>query len=346
MRHSIQEHSERFASLLRQALGIPDSGDLQPKASLDQALLPRLDDHGVTPLLGFCLQDPALRRVFTPDFRQYLQESYRQTLLQNRLGLEALQRILQALESRGIEAILLKGAHLALAYYPDIGCRPMRDLDLLVAVDDLPGTRAALAQLGCRQTSFCTPEHQADTWLTPSGWQLDLHVEFLLFPEAGRAAFLETLQVSAQQQVRVFHPRALLTHLVVHSLGHRAESGDWFCWLLDVYLLLQHNPELTSTGPFREQLDDAAIAHWQRCLDVLRDTFGAVPGNRDRPEPTYRLTELLAVQNFLAHDMQSLRGRLRHRLARWGLRRDRGSTPLSAGELQVARHYLSRAVSE
>jgi hypothetical protein len=66
-----------------------------------------------------------------------------------------LDELLAACAARGITPLVLKGAHLAAAVYPEPGLRPMNDLDLLFRHDDLLAAEQALLALGyaCKEKS-------------------------------------------------------------------------------------------------------------------------------------------------------------------------------------------------
>lgn len=55
---------------------------------------------------------------------------------------------LEALASAGVAATVVKGAHTARALFPDPGTRPMSDVDLVVAPDQVPAAEGALAGAG------------------------------------------------------------------------------------------------------------------------------------------------------------------------------------------------------
>jgi hypothetical protein len=59
-----------------------------------------------------------------------------------------LSAVLQVLNAAGIKPILLKGAHLATAVYPDLSHRPMSDLDLLLEFDQVEPAARALRSVG------------------------------------------------------------------------------------------------------------------------------------------------------------------------------------------------------
>lgn len=66
------------------------------------------------------------------------------------IQLEALDGILSALRSRGLDPVLLKGAALALTLYEQPALRPMQDIDLLVEEEQVPAALAILEELGFR----------------------------------------------------------------------------------------------------------------------------------------------------------------------------------------------------
>lgn len=107
----------------------------------DWSVLARMAEaEGVAPLMYWNLKDhrsaddqydvPGLEVPLEIFHR--LKASYYNTLAQNTLMYQELERILTALDVAGIPVIVLKGAALAATLYEDIGLRPMGDLDLLV----------------------------------------------------------------------------------------------------------------------------------------------------------------------------------------------------------------------
>ncbi len=59
-----------------------------------------------------------------------------------------LDEVLAACQSRGLQPIALKGAHLAACYYAEPALRPMNDIDLLFTPAELPQAEALLVELG------------------------------------------------------------------------------------------------------------------------------------------------------------------------------------------------------
>ena len=75
----------------------------------------------------------------------------------NRALLNELCRVLEALESNGVEAIPFKGPVLAILAYGELGLRQFGDLDFLIRDEDLGRTITALDSIGYKRTGDLTP---------------------------------------------------------------------------------------------------------------------------------------------------------------------------------------------
>ena len=83
--------------------------------------------------------------------RRALKKMYYQTFAQNTLILAQKDRILEAFNAQGIPALVLKGPALIESLYPDIGLRPMGDLDILVERRHLERASRLMADLGFKK---------------------------------------------------------------------------------------------------------------------------------------------------------------------------------------------------
>lgn len=104
--------------------------------------------HALEPLLHAALAKLPIRAAIPAEVIEALRAAYQRTARANLASYAELGRLLGDFERERIPAILLKGGALAAALYPAIGLRPMRDLDLLVPVPDLPQASAALQARG------------------------------------------------------------------------------------------------------------------------------------------------------------------------------------------------------
>jgi len=97
--------------------------------------------------------------------------------------------VLSALNREGVRPLLLKGAALARATYPDPALRPMHDLDLLVAPETVDAAHRALCSLGYRIAGGA-PSAADRTWRSARGYvpppgltlPVDLHWRYAGYP--------------------------------------------------------------------------------------------------------------------------------------------------------------------
>lgn len=104
---------------------------------------------------------------------------HRQAVYRNRLLLRRLAEELAVLTTAGIDHLVLKGAALGPRYYPDVGARPMGDVDVLVRLRDVGRADAHLQARGWqpeREIDRRTLVHShAVAYRHAEGWELDLH---------------------------------------------------------------------------------------------------------------------------------------------------------------------------
>ncbi len=109
-------------------------------------LVDEAESHGVAPLLRHRLKAlGVLEGNLLAPLLASLAVRHREA---SRVQTAALLEIATALDTRGIEAVFLKGAVLAHDLYPSPDLRPRRDIDLLVAPADAVASVATLRDLG------------------------------------------------------------------------------------------------------------------------------------------------------------------------------------------------------
>jgi hypothetical protein len=114
-----------------------------------QQLYDRSIAHGLTPMLFKRLQEHTNWWSAVPEpFKVRFEEAYRRNLHRNQLLLEELERLLARLDKAGISVMLMKELHLLHTVYPDIGVRPVGDLDLLILKKDLIEAKSLLHKSG------------------------------------------------------------------------------------------------------------------------------------------------------------------------------------------------------
>jgi hypothetical protein len=150
---------------------------------------------------------------------------------------EVLGRVLDTLATARVEAILLKGAALAVSVYPRFGDRPMGDLDLLIDRRDAETAQRALRENGWysedEPSAVYVDHHHLPPLLAKDGsTALELHTGLF----AGRPFSFGAEEVRAGattvewkgRRVRVPDPHHLLVHLCTHfAFSHEFTGGVW-----------------------------------------------------------------------------------------------------------------------
>jgi hypothetical protein len=203
-------------------------------------------------------------------------------------------RIVGRLADRGIETLVLKGAHTAPAYFPETGARPASDIDLLVAADD--GRAAERVMRDCGLALKARSQWES-TWTDPSArdeprsltyvhaedpWSIDLHNALNIsvgrgtpLAELGRAWPMASVRWwPVDPRGRVLDQPLLLIHLAAHA------GAGWqnLTLLRQVELVLVIRQDLA-----------AGRLRWGAFLDI-----GARTGALGYAYPALRLAEKLA----------------------------------------------------
>jgi hypothetical protein len=291
---------------------IPQKDAAAWSATLDEARA-----HRVAPVLGYMLRSTGMDRMVPAPYDTAFANDYRQTLAANTLLKHTLRQVMPALAETDIKPIVLKGALLADVYYPDLGTRPMGDIDLLIRADESGAAHQVFRAMGF------TPHDDNDgndaTKLCNSrGITIDLHDRFTLFPPEMRDGITEEAVMHSLdgQPVKCWEPNAQLVHLLVHLCGHRRLSGIILGWLLDLAFVVRRDgarlcpKRLENLMPHPKQLKML----W-RVLGFLHAYAGLViPTPLQESvdsEPTLRLPGILRDQRLARWKLPSARGWLR-----------------------------------
>ncbi len=172
---------------------------------------------------------------------------------------------LEALARDGIVPVLLKGYGLALRCYPDPLYRPMTDVDLLVARDELHPAEAALAQIGLKKNeqleAFQLEHHHHLNFYGTLG-SVELH--FRAISGFGGAIDAQHLLERAVEdslegrRVRYLRPEDELVYLATHATQHLFKG---VAWLYDLKLFIRRYPALD----------------WQSAISVARESGMQTP---------------------------------------------------------------------
>jgi hypothetical protein len=215
------------------------------------------DREGVAPLMYWKLKDSPV--VVPPSTFNFLRSTYYQTLAQNTLIYQELERILNVLDDASIPAIVLKGAALAATVYEDIGLRPMGDLDLLVPREELSNVVTLLNGVGFGRNENIERRPGLDRiikhhFALAGGPQnhilLEIHWNLIAGDSDWRSPTLEWFWNQREQSESMgsrgltsaifssLSPTAHALYLSSHLMLQHGGSEARLVWLFDLYLLI------------------------------------------------------------------------------------------------------------
>lgn len=171
--------------------------------------------------------------------------------------------VVEALNSAGVETLMLKGLPLLLTYYGNRAVRPMADLDIMVRVAQVRTAMAVLDQHGWKRVESASDEdlvyRHAMLFRNATGDEIDLHWHGLY----------ETCDPSADHdfwntarplrfgaiETRQLDPTMTLLHLIVHGIRHNPEPP--IRWIADTMTVLK----VEGNGVDWDRLVSVAITH-------------------------------------------------------------------------------------
>lgn len=216
--------------------------------------------------------------------RNALEAPYRRVWVRNQVLLNRCAGLIAALESRGIETILLKGISLLGELYEDEGGRYLEDFDLLVRPAQLSAAMEVMEtecwKLPPGESLRLETEH-SQGFFNAEGLGCDLHWSlFRLYHAvpmdesiwngrrkiAFRGATAAVLSVEHQ-----------ILHLCVHSMAWEPVAP--IRWVLDVHLLLKRHPVRWSFIEQEAQRWGLTLPLFEALTVLEGITPGSVPGN-------------------------------------------------------------------
>jgi len=178
--------------------------------------------------------------------------------------IRAFAEILERLDQRRIEVVLLQGMELLQRLYDDVGLRPLTDIDLWVRESDRPRLTTVLCGLGYRQDPLYPLTFKKGATV------LDLHTHILWADRIkARALLLDQDQelvlarcepiAFEMLQTRCLDPYDRLIYLSLHLLKHGANR---LIWLADIQNLVADWKE----ADWDALVDRARLLGQQKCI--------------------------------------------------------------------------------
>ncbi len=237
-------------------------------------------EEGLSGFLFKNLKENGLIRSFPVPVQKSLRESYLLSLTSNIVLMNDLSRVLLSLEEKGIRTIVLKGAALLERVYPDVGVRPVMDIDLLICEEN-EGLSGILEGLGYRLTSTCPKIY--NNGRTP----IDIHTDIDSFTRLGSIPYAPKLDTAALWEggspwgasfnsVRILSPEDNILTLSIHLVKH---SFLRLLWLIDIIEVIKGNPNIDwkKLSQKARESDFEKLLYY--VLSYISEIFGIIPGH-------------------------------------------------------------------
>lgn len=285
-------------------IGPTDKAETAPMQSGDWDDLLRIAAmHRLGPILNECITRNNLSSALPVKIKDALKAAYRTHTLRNLAMYKELVTLTRILNTEQIPSIALKGAFLARFAYPALGLRPMRDLDLLIAREQVVKAFNTLKDAGYRPFYDGIPEAYLEgnklhlsPMSSPGGFVIELHHRLTLpNPPDIRADNFEkelwkrriTRRIGAID-IAFLCPEHLLLHLCYHAtVCHQFSLGPLA--LMDIALLLEAEPidwedflGIVSVNWRRCALAPLYLAKLHLGAKVPAPVIDALDGNEDR----------------------------------------------------------------
>lgn len=284
--------------------GDPASAGMLERTEVE-ALIDAARRHGVLPLVA---DRVALAPDVAPGLRRRLAVEARASAAVDLAREVEMRAVLDVLQARGVDVLVLKGGQLAYTHYARPDLRPRDDTDLLVPAGARAAAHDALVGLGYRPRELVTGDHvlqQAMYERRRDGvlvHTVDLHwrvanpqvfADVLTFEELRADAV--PLAALGRQARGAANPHALML-ACVHRVAHHRDDES-LIWLYDIHLLASSLsdgewPAFAALAREKGTLAiclvglDRAAAHFGTAVPpAIREALSAaVPGAA--PEPT------------------------------------------------------------
>lgn len=256
----------------------------RPPAPLENAesFLAEVELFGLQPQLYYLLQTSGLIVQLPVSLQQELKDRYARTLGQSLFFKHKEEELLRQLESRNLDAIVLKGSRFAERYFGHFAARLSSDIDLLVPRNRLQETIDALTTEGYRHE--ITKDHHAR--LLKNGVLVELHwtPDMPDWSNLNAGPFWKTSEkIVPYQYIKELSPLHTLYFICLHGARHQMSSPRY---LLDIMQILHTHAEHIRMEDFLEQTKaDRTTKRVQAVLSIVYRQFPHLHDVKPLPFP-------------------------------------------------------------
>jgi len=244
--------------------------------------------HGVSSLL--CHNFKRLKLDPPREIIEKFKAAYWATLAQNIRLYNELERILNGVAHKGVEAVVLKGIPLCQCLYQDLGLRPSGDIDLLIRFDDLVRLCPSLRSMGYLPTGEDIQELARRNWfktgfLKKNGFPVSLEIHWNWVQPTRARPNIDRMWARSRTtsqdglSVRLLSYEDMLLYLCAHLSYHSFDLR--LIWMCDLYeIISQKGSTLDWSYIFKQASQQRLQTPLFVTLDYLRSVFGAdIPAN-------------------------------------------------------------------
>jgi hypothetical protein len=176
-----------------------------------------------------------------PEVGQRLQAIYYQTVRLNLKLIHDLKQVLHKLNQENVPVVLMQGVALLQQVYPDVGLRPMKDIDLWVLSKDVDELVGSLVDLGFeREVFYPNTYKKGETFIDISThilWADRIKARSLLLNKDQECIFRDSRATDFEgEKAQSLNPYDQVLYLGLHTIKHFAER---LIWLVDIKGLIK-----------------------------------------------------------------------------------------------------------
>jgi len=263
---------------------------LNPANTLDTSLCREWSDEQIDYLHLICKQKRIFPIIFNrlkhlPEIPERiikpLHSTYRKNSIRNIRLFSELKKILTAFDQAGIKTIILKGSYLAPVVYGNVADRVLRDIDILVTLEDIQKTQQTMHSLGYEQEAgrenqfesrdeieYFFSRHKDLLPYIKNGLHVEVHqkINYPWGPQIDVDALWKRMQsiTVLNQTAYILHPEDFILHLCLH-LTHQDKFTNGLLALYDIKLFYNHHKDMID---FKNLLQKAKKYKMERSLFV------------------------------------------------------------------------------